>query len=1450
MVLPRMDSEIEILGIIANIKKKYLDICTSHKNQCPCHLRNVAALELVEIHNEVQYSFQQQRAYGEDNVGKQGHLTYSNLLVRQHGEEKLDRKVLIVGEAGIGKTILCTSIAEDWASGKLYQEFLIVLLLPLCQRNIASAHSLLELLNELYNFNGEACSSVVSYLKRNRDNNILIIADGWDELSESECHEGSFLNRLLFGDVLPNSSVTVVLASRPHSVSPHTMQFIDQCAAVIGFSKETTESCIHSEFSGDSDRISYLTEQLENNALAESMCSVPLNLAMICHLCQSREEPLPNTMTEMYAKFTRKLAQVSVKNGAYKDILSLSCYQELPKELQPLWWCLCELAFRSIERCHTAFSLSEVTSPLHSELEMISYFGLLKSVSDTGDSVFFTFLHPNFEEYLAALHLARQPPSMQFKFIELCAKMDHLNTNFWKFFLGNDVNNLNTDVIVRTVQMLSKRYHSGKDEYLLCHYSFEAKNETVNCEVVKALSAKESSTSVTLHFGHSRNTHDCIAMMYVIEKTEQQFSMEINFQDCNLKAKHISRLASVLGSRSSKAQVKGLDLSYNKLSDLTVTDFFNRAVGSLLSLEKLFLCNCGIGTKGVSAIMDALASSSSHSLTQLDLSFNPLSMSCLQTLQHHIDHGTLARLEILFLKGSLAKDVNISYLASFATTVSSRCLCLRRLDLSANNLGKPGSAALSKMISQLTSLRRDFDLQLNAEYMSEVDDNFIGVMEDSIRKKGTIDHTIAHGVIVGPGRSGKNTLMSRLMGEKPPDPDFRSPSTGVLESVVKVEVKKLCTVAAVSNLKWQRLEYDEEALELMMTTAKHYSVSSTVSKPMAFKYIVLEQPRSRADLVTDKLSYPSSSDQNPDLSTFKATELAPKLSKTTEYDTSSRDEESSRNVVVYSSDVAPVDIFKKAVKLRRMDALREHLESSWSLYLTNTGGQIEFQEHLPLLVSGPSVFFITFPLHYDLMKTYDVKYEYPDGKVKTYLSTATLIEELLQTLATISALDCTSSQSSNAGSDTHVKPKVFFVGTHKDHLPESTAEETIQKVDKQIQDYVRQTSLFRQGSIQFAQSSEQLIFTVNNLSKEDDDFQEIRSAVQQTVERNHCKEFTVKCPSSWLIFSLILRAKHKSSRVLSFDECFNIARECGISDRRELKKALSFIHSRLGLVRYFNVEDLDTLVIVDPQILFDKISDLIVKTFTCDHAEVNEIEDFHQKGIFPVAVMERISEKCSSDLQLPFTWLTKLLNYLRIAALFTDRDGDKYFFPSVLCHAPEIHSKETSPSDSPPPLLIMFKSGFCPRGIPGALIKCLMTNEMKSKRRWELLPKKIFRNQVSFAIKAYGDVTLKFLPTHLEISLGFESETTESESKETCEEAYTQIKEGMKIVTSHCKECGYYFGFYCTQAECKAHPHPAKLEWRGNNPSKLKCDVTHGKRGGLPRGYEIWNIQKKQRKGI
>ena len=134
--------------------------------------------------------------------------------------------------------------------------------------------------------------------------------------------------------------------------------------------------------------------------------------------------------------------------------------------------------------------------------------------------------------------------------------------------------------------------------------------------------------------------------------------------------------------------------------------------------------------------MNALAQSSCKSLAQLDLSFNSLSLACLECFQQHIHEDNLQKIEIVILKGSLTEDINMKFLKCFATTLSMKCQHLRRLDLSANKLGASDDPDLNAIVSQLTTnLGSSFDLRLDDDFMSEVEKNFLTIMEESIRKQ-------------------------------------------------------------------------------------------------------------------------------------------------------------------------------------------------------------------------------------------------------------------------------------------------------------------------------------------------------------------------------------------------------------------------------------------------------------------------------------------------------------------------------------------------------------------------------------------------------------------------------------------------------------------------------------------------------------------------------------------
>ena len=1350
--------------------------------------------------------------------------------------DQLVKVILVEGGSGMGKTMFCISLLKDWADGKDFEEYKVLLFLEFHKREIASACSLPELIESL-ELVGDPLD-IVSFIQENNGDRVMIIADGWNELSVPNRLESSFFYNLLFGDLLSRASV--IVTSRPTASAVfHTDKcpVVDRFIELHGFNQEGIEGFVRSKLTELS--ANGLLEQIKSNPILQSMCSVPLICEQVCHLWRISNGALPSGMTDLCTKVILSILSYNCqKVGAPVDISSLAEIDNLPTSLRESWWCLCKIAFQSLDK-------SEVDrSQFTSYQDGIMTFGLVEygASEEDSDELLVNFPHPTSQEYLAALHAAKMPLDSMFPVFQLKSK----STEFWRYFFGLCASIEGSEKILKhAVNLISK---CTSPQLLLCHCAFEIKNYAITKEVIKCLGTQESGpeTVTHVHFGDPKNGSDCDAVLYVIASMKgsecNRLQLEVNFSACNLSIKQVSTLADVLAS--GKVQVKDLDLSENNLPDERIVELFQNASASFQFLERLIINKNDIGVMGISAITKALVSGS---LTVLDLSFNRLSLEGLHILQNAIKSDTLENLEVLFMQGCLTSNEsdNIEYLSGFAGDLLRHCLHIRRLDLSNNTLGDFITPAVRNIIKQLTSKR--IDLRLNDTYMSEVDKNFVQDMENLLKKKGAIEHTIVHGVFVGPGRSGKNSLMNRLIGEGPLDPDTISPSTGVLENVKKVEVMNVRTVA-VNNLRWRMLKYDEEALELMMTTVRSHTPSRSTSVE-----------KSKGDVKKD-----TSTGISRPLEERESKTNPPKPLDTLTSDCKpNQEEKASTGHTVLNSEVRkkrvptisseqPLDIFKRAVKLRRMDALREHLESSWTLYLSNAGGQVDFQEVLPVLVCGPSVFFITFPLNQPLNEKYPVDYQYRDGQHVTYPSPSTLMEEILQTLATIASLDCTGPYNS---SEVSLKPKVFLVGTHKDKLLESTsnADAAIKEIDKKLQDRVKNTSLYRQSSVEFAEGTEQLIFTVNNLDKADSDFQKIRSALQRAIKRR--KEFTIKCPSTWLIFSLILRAKQESDscKVLSYTDCFTIAQRCGISDGHELNEALIFIHNRLGLIRYFCYEKLNKLVIIDPQIIFDTITKFILETFESnDHATPDEIECFKKQGLISKRVIEEIIEHMClhNNSQLFLKWIIHLLDHLKIAALFMYNGEKFYFLPAALYHAPDLeqqvpHCRNNHASlikHEPPPLLIEFEGGFCPRWTPGAIITHLMSNEMDSSISWKLRSNRVYRNQVTFNVGPC-DITIRISPTHLEVKLDPESvlsDFNEDDIRQTCQKTYTQLKEAMMIVTRGYRKCNSYFACYCTLPECRGNPHPAQLEL---DNKMLDCKIKQ-RQACLPQNVDMWIPQE------
>ena len=739
-----MDSK-TVVKLAKSLKIKYKDKLLYQEEQWPpCQSNKLGRLELVE-EKKVEYNTPGR------NKDLRIPLAYDEILkVKSENETTTCRRVLVNGGAGIGKSTLCTAISQDWANDKLFQQFHLLLLLPLRHRAISSAQSIHEVI-QYFHKNKDICDAVVSYLEEEEGNNVLIVADGWDELGERERKEGSFFYNLLL-NTFPFASV--IITSRP-SASAHLRKYMKRFIEIVGFGKESIEKFIQAELS-DRDKAIYLLQQLENNPMIESVCSIPLNCAIVCHLWHSFTEALPTTMTELYTKIIQNFIVRNLRKFDAYRIEGLTSFGSLPEGLVKSWWLLCKFAFHALIKNQIVFSSKDLDSFFpHEEkriCEKIQYFGLVQCTetaleTERGES--FNFVHLTFQEYLAALHLAQQPLNDQLQLLKTSFTEDLdtqqlllVNSNLsivWRFYFGICFNL--QECSERSISLIIKHlstmwdFRKSDDALPFWHYAFEAKNETVTNAIIRRalcssgehLEDEISDDAVIvkeLDISGVENAHDSSVAIYIISKIKVCNAVDIDFDNCGLQDNQLKTLTNVLAEKQTKLQVKSLSLSQNRLTDKSVSDIFERAIAAFQLLKSLYLDNNMIGTDSIKSLAQALTKLPSNVLSDLYLSHNPLGVSGMVALEKAISCGSFVKLKTLSLEKCFTEDTkfNMTIVTTLLDAISISCPLFSCLDISHNDFGVSRSEArqLSKFapnrdytLSQCYDLDLDVDLSHN-----------------------------------------------------------------------------------------------------------------------------------------------------------------------------------------------------------------------------------------------------------------------------------------------------------------------------------------------------------------------------------------------------------------------------------------------------------------------------------------------------------------------------------------------------------------------------------------------------------------------------------------------------------------------------------------------------------------------------------------------------------------
>ena len=616
------------------------------------------------------------------------------------------------------------------------------------------------------------------------------------------------------------------------------------------------------------------------------------------------------------------------------------------------------------------------------------------------------------------------------------------------------------------------------------------------------------------------------------------------------------------------------------------------------------------------------------------------------------------------------------------------------------------------------------------------------MIQEAINRSGAIKRKLVHSVFLGSPGSGKSSLITRLVRKELKD---FSPSTGVCEPVVIVDVgiedssaKHASVTVLLKAGEWSEAEFEVSVVRQM----NKESITIT-PKTMTPKAVPPPAPSTASESASPvQTSTTTIAPPQPIASPLVSQSANPRQtsgSATSEMLTSDG-VDLSRRQLLQPPPPPSIQNISSVIRKYGYSRVQRYLKNSYSIYLTDTGGQVEFQEMVPLLISGPSIFFFLFRIDQDLRSKFKISYRKKDRTViNSYVSSISTEDALLQCLASVDAMDITGQ------SDVKIhQPLVFIVGTHKDLLG-SNGEEKISEIDRQLNDLINRHGY--QHLVQCAdQQSNRLMFTVDNYSKSEEDFECIRSRVSEIVIGRD--EFAIDYPISYMQFSLDFENLKKS--IVSFDECVSLAAQYGIS-KDQVKHLLRFLHTRIGRIKYFPVKGLHNIIVREPQVLFNKVTDLIVETFSSNRLFRQELSDFKHRGIISASVFKQVIT--AEDGIDPNSFL-KLLVHLRIISQITslENEEDRYFIPCVLNHVQA--SQRPEPVSNIPTLYIGFKCDHCPKGIFGVLINTLLSNTVQSKLKWELLPDSIFRDQVSFSVGRFKDkVSLKFSSSFLEMVL-------------------------------------------------------------------------------------------------
>ena len=533
-------------------------------------------------------------------------------------------------------------------------------------------------------------------------------------------------------------------------------------------------------------------------------------------------------------------------------------------------------------------------------------------------------------------------------------------------------------------------------------------------------------------------------------------------------------------------------------------------------------------------------------------------------------------------------------------------------------------------------------------------------------------------------------------------------------------------------------------------------------------------------------------------------------------------------------------------------------DKPWDIFtFIDTGGQPQFISMLPVVNISAMITFIVYKMIKGGKIGLDQKFEVKHGNKKgknsfrkhnyecTYL-------QLIKTLISHASVNLLPDErfddyklTDRKHPDNKVSYKsISFIGTHSQDISASKINEIDEVLNKTInynnnaclENIKRDLNEHYTYLIPIDNKKQNTSSSTN--SKKFTDVLRIRQYIYDCIKEQDV--YTV--PIQWLLLDLEIRKECQSegSYFITYTDVLELAKKKNLGEGNFIKSALRFHHLHGVLLYFEDVEGMCELVITNHQWLFEKLTEIVLYSFTSD--KTKEYEDL-RKGMFNETMLNELNidkdfEKCR--IANPKKSFLQLLQHLLIIAPLKEV-VTKYFMPSLLISddlsnvIPGDKCFKTLPNGSEP-LLIQFEFTNKINGFPRGFF-CFLAVQLIHAEHWDLYKKNAKQNLITFHMNDYDAyyVTLIDKIFFLEVHVTHESSDMvpiHHEVFKTIERSLNQVGERLNVIIK------IKVGFLCKKCQDTTEEHITYLQENASEHKYCLCIAQESTR--LERSHEVW----------